>query len=128
VAIAPGVSQEPHAQQVADFLGRYFTAINRHDYQLYAALFDQQMQESAQQFSDGYRSTVDSGATVTGISATAAGLAATVTFTSHQNPADTTDGAACTNWDITLFLEQAGPGYLITRPPPGYHASQQPCS
>lgn len=128
VAIAPGVTPGPVQQQVAAFLGRYFTAINSHRYQIYTGLFDQQMRQSAQQFSAGYGSTVDSGATLTSISATPAGLAATVTFTSHQDSGTAANQVACTDWGITLDLEQTGTGLLIGWPPPGYRASQQPCS
>ena len=50
-------------------------------------------------------------------------LAAEVTFTSHQDPADSPGGEACTNWNITLYLSKSGSGYLIDAPPPGYHAT-----
>ena len=128
VAIAPGVPQGARRRQVAAFLGRYFTAINGHNYQGYARLLGPGMGQSVQQFDQGYGSTVDSGATLTGVSATPGGLAVAVTFTSHQDPADAADGAACTHWSITLYLEPAGPSFLITRPPPYYQAFQESCS
>ncbi len=51
-----------------------------------------------------------------------------VTFTSHQNPADSPNQhESCTDWKISLFLAPGGSGYLIDVPPPGYHASYTAC-
>jgi hypothetical protein len=82
------------------------------------------------QFKNGYRSTADSNETLVGISTASDGdMAAEVTFTSHQNPADSPDHSeSCTDWDITLFLAQGGSGYVIDPAPAGYHASHQGCS
>jgi len=132
ITIGAGASQDPDASSVADFLGQYFTAINDHDYQSYLSLQSPQIQQgmTQQQFEKGYRSTVDSSETLVGISTSPDGdLAAEVTFTSHQNPADSPDQSeSCTNWNITLFLSQDGSGYLIDPAPSGYRASYQPCS
>ncbi len=131
VAIAPGMTEQPGSQQIAAFLESYFNAINDHSFQEYSSLFDQQVRQglTAEQFTSGYRSTIDSGATLTGISTTETGsVAATTTFTSYQNQADSADHTGCTNWEITLYLEQQGSGYLIGQPPPSYHASSQPCA
>ena len=132
VTVAAGVSQDPDASPVADFLDQYFAAINAHDYQSYLALLSSQVQQgmTQEQFDKGYRSTADSGETLVSISPASDGdLAAEVTFTSHQNPADSPDQSeSCTDWDITLFLAQDGSGYLIDPAPSGYHASYQPCS
>ena len=97
----------------------------------YASLLDTPMRQAttAKQFSAGFGSTTDSGATLTGVApAPAAGLAATVTFTSHQQAADSANHSTCTDWDITLFLVPRGSGYVIGAPPPGYHASAQRCA
>lgn len=82
------------------------------------------------QFDQGYRTTADSNETLVGISTASDGdLAAEVTFTSHQNPADSPDQSeSCTDWDISLFLAQGGSGYIVDPPPSGYHASYQACS
>jgi hypothetical protein len=130
VAVAPGVAQEPGAAAATAFLGRYFTAINGHDFAQYASLLDSQLRQglTAQQFSGGYRSTTDSAATLTAVTPAAAGLAAAVTFTSHQQAADSSDHSTCTNWDITLFLIPQGGSYVMTAAPPGYHASSRPCA
>lgn len=132
ITIGAGASQDPNASSVADFLGQYFTAINDHDYQSYLSLQSPQIQQgmTQQQFEKGYRSTVDSSETLVGISTSPDGdLAAEVTFTSHQDPADSPDQSeSCTDWRITLFLSQDGSGYLIDPAPSSYHASYQPCS
>jgi hypothetical protein len=65
---------------------------------------------------------------LTGLSSTPADLAASVSFTSHRNPADSATGTSCTTWDITLYLQTSGTSYLIGSPPPGYQARDQPCS
>jgi len=132
VTITAGASQDANAASVAAFLDHYFTAINNHDYQSYVSLLSPQAQQglTAAQFDSGYRSTADSAETLTGISTAANGdLAAAVTFTSHQNPADSPDQQeSCTDWNISLFLLQSAGGYLIDQPPAGYHASYHACS
>ena len=50
--------------------------------------------------------------------------AATVTFISHQSPADSATHSPCTSWDITLYLESRGNSYLIDLPPAGYQPSR----
>jgi len=131
VAIGPGASPDANAPAVAAFLDRYFTAINARDYQTYSSLLSPALQQgqTEQQFASGYRSTVDSSETLVSISTAANGnLVAAVTFTSHQNPADSPDHQqSCTDWTISLYLEQDGGSYLIDQPPPSYHASYQAC-
>jgi hypothetical protein len=74
-------------------------------------------------FGTGYQSTRDSRARLTGLAATGPeGLAAMVTFVSHQNPADSPDHAACDRWHITLFLKSDGHDYHIRRHRPGFPA------
>jgi hypothetical protein len=129
VAVAPAVAGEAHAQQVAALLTAYFGSINRRDYGGYSRLFIPQMRESVQHFDAGYQSTIDSGAALVGLTAVGAqGLAATVTFTSHQNPADSPNNAACDRWEVALWLIPNGTGYLITHSPAGYHAVVRACA
>lgn len=131
VTVGPAASQNPAASAVAPFLDQYFAAINAHDYPSYLSLLSSKAQQgmTQAQFEKGYRSTADSDETLVGISTASTGdLAAEVTFTSHQDPADSPDHSeSCTNWDITLFLAQGGSGYVIDPAPPGYQASYQPC-
>ena len=130
VALSPGVSGQAEAGSVARFLTQYFAAINDHDYQAYISLFEPAGQQngSAEKFRSGYRTTTDSDETLVALSALANGkLAASLTFDSHQDPADSATGTACTTWGITLYLVPAGTSYLIGHPPASYHASAQPC-
>ena len=48
------------------------------------------------------------------------GLIATVTFTSHQSPAQSVDHSACNAWTLNLYLVPQGTGYLIGPAPSGY--------
>jgi hypothetical protein len=129
VAIAPAVARQADARQVAALLKTYFGSINSRNYLVYSHLFIPQMRESAQHFSAGYRSTIDSGAALAGLSAASGQrLAATVTFTSHQNPADSPDDAACDRWGVVMWLTVADGGYLITRSPATLPPSVQACA
>jgi hypothetical protein len=130
VAVAPALAGVPQARAIVSFLTSYFRAVNAHDYVAYRRLLDPAMQSdvTAARFVSGYRSTVDSAATLTGISRAADGRrAADVMFTSHQAPADGPGSTACTNWSVTLFLEHADSGYLISEPPASYRPSYQAC-
>ena len=130
VAVAPSAASNPAAAQVTALVNSYFTAVNQHDYSAYARLFDQQMQQQNPEssFDSGYATTTDSAETLTSISDTGSGgLAASVTFTSQQNPADSPDNSSCDQWSITFFLVPNGAGYLIGTPPSSYQASYQAC-
>ena len=121
---------QPGRAQVTALVNSYFTAIDQHDYPAYSSLFDQQMQQQNPEssFDSGDATTTDSAETLTGISDTSSGgLAASVTFTSQQSPADSPDNSPCDRWSITLFLVPDGTGYLIGAPPSSYQASYQAC-
>jgi hypothetical protein len=130
VAVASGAAGNPAASQVTALVNGYFTAINTRDYSAYASLLDQQAQQQNPEstFDSGYATTTDSAETLTSISGTGSGdLAASLTFTSHQSPADSPDNSSCDQWSITLFLVPNGAGYLIGTPPSSYSASYQAC-
>jgi len=130
VAAGPGVTGNSAEPAVVAFLNSYFTAINAHNYAAYNALLDPQLQQNDSQstFDSGYATTKDSAETLTGITGTGGGgEAATVSFTSHQSPADSATNSSCTSWTITLYLEPNGTGYLDSPAPSGYHASYQAC-
>jgi len=114
---------------VKSLLVSYLTAINDHDFGQYARLLIRRERQrlTAAGFASGYLSTSDSNATLVGISATGQDVAATVTFTSKQNPVPGMGITGCTNWDITLYLRQHGSGFRIDTPPPGYHAYDHSC-
>jgi len=128
VSVAAGAAGRPHAGAVLTLLDSYFTAINDHDFPAYRRLFIPAIQAGMRHFGAGYASTVDSAATLTGLIVTGpAGLAARVTFTSHQKPAASPDHAACDHWDITLFVRHRAGRYQIRRPQPGFPQSVRAC-
>ena len=123
-------STSPVQPQVVTLVDGYFTAINEHDYSEYSSLLGPQMRQDnpPASFATGYATTTDSAETITGVSGNAdEDLAVTVTFTSHQDPADSPDNNSCTNWGITLYLVPQGSSYLIGTPPSGYAPSYQAC-
>ena len=130
VTVAPAAAGDPAAQQVRLLLERYFTAINKHDYAAYSSLLDAQLRQrdSSSTFASGYATTQDSAETLTAISDNGGGgLAATVSFTSHQSPADSINNSTCTAWTIILYLRPQGSGYLIGAPPASYRPAHQNC-
>ncbi len=128
VSITPGLAGRADARRVGGLLVRYFAAVNHRRYQAYASLFAQRRQLTPRDFAWGYRTSHDSNAVLVGIAALKGGLKATVTFTSHQDPAQSPDHSSCIDWRITLFLYRTGATYLIGMPPPGYRAGLQACS
>jgi hypothetical protein len=131
VTLGPDVSGQPAAATIAAFLGQYFRAINDHDYQAYFSLFTPSGQHglSQQAFNSGASTSADSGETLVALSPAQHGkTAATITFISHQSPAQSATKTACTVWRITLYLRPAGTSYLIGRPPGTYHASAKACA
>jgi hypothetical protein len=123
VTVAPAAAGQPHADRVATLLDSYFSAINQHDFPAYRSLFIPAIRAGMNNFGASYQSTHDSRARLAGLAATGPqGLAATVTFVSHQDPAASPDHAACDRWHITLFIKRDGRGYHIRRHWPGFPA------
>jgi hypothetical protein len=130
VTLAPGIVTDARTSAVENFVIDYFTAINEHSYQAYTALLNPTLRadETPQAFQAGYRSTADSAATITAISAVSPGVTgATITFVSHQNRTDSATDSTCTDWNITLYLQASGTGYVIGPAPSGYHAAYHAC-
>jgi hypothetical protein len=131
VGVAASVTGDAQTPQVVALLDRYFNAINTHNYPGYFGLLttQQQQQISQSQFDKGFASTKDSSETLQTLSAASGGdVTVTVTFTSHQDPADSINGhESCTNWHITMYLQRSGGSYLIGKPPSGYKASYSAC-
>ena len=123
VTVDPAAAGQPHVDRVATLLDSYFSAINQHDFPAYRSLFIPAIRAGMHNFGASYQSTHDSRARLTGLAATGPqGLAAMVTFVSHQNPAASPDHAACDRWHITLFIKRDGRGYHIRRHQPGFPA------
>jgi hypothetical protein len=115
---------------VLAWLDRYFTAINTHDYPAYVSLLDakEAADESQSDFTSGFGTTTDSAATLASISdLSGGGEAASVSFTSHQSPAQSVNDSACDKWTITIYLEPAGSSYVLVPPPAGYQSSYESC-
>ena len=111
-------------------LSHYFNGINTHSYTEYASTLNpaEQAKQTQAEFASGYSSTTDSRMTLTGLSAAGSGgLTATVTFTSHQSPAQSVDKSACNNWTLNLYLVPQGTGYLIGPAPSGYQPTYSDC-
>jgi hypothetical protein len=115
--------------QVVAFLTQYFTAINDHDYQAFVSLLDTRQARAwtPASFAARFGTTTDSKETLTGIAGGSGSEAASVTFTSHQAPAESADGSSCDLWSITLYLTPADSGYVIEDPPPDYAAQVRAC-
>ena len=127
VAATAAAAQQPGEQQVISFLQSYFTAINNHDYGQYAPLVTPSERPSPTVFENGFGTTTDSNATLTGLVPYGTGVAATVKFTSNQSPSASPDGASCDAWHITLFLQPHGSSYRIGPAAPGYQARYHAC-
>jgi hypothetical protein len=129
VTMAPGVRRDAAAAQIEVLVASYFTAVNDHDFQAYRHLLVGPLrgQLSAAQFAQNHGSTRDSAVTLVLISENGPYAAATVTFTSRPDPGTGGAGGTCTLWRETLYLQQQGGRYLVTAPPPGYHATQHTC-
>lgn len=130
VTLSDTAALDPAAPAVLSLVSRYFQAINTHDYQSYRDIHtaDSQTSLDPDTFRLGFESTEDSDAVVTTIGVQPDGQpTAEVTFTSHQNSVDGPNGDTCDQWNITLFLEPDGDGYLIGSAPSTYHASHQAC-
>jgi hypothetical protein len=128
--VAPGVASNPAAPAVEAYLNRYFNSINTRNYGEYNSLLDAQMQQSDSQsgFDSGFATSKDSAEMLTGITDTGGGnLTANVSFTSHQNLADSIDQSACNNWQISLYLVPQGNSYVMTAAPADYTAAYTDC-
>jgi hypothetical protein len=128
VAVGPQAAGAPQVRLVVALLTTYFESINNQNFAEYQSLFVPSIQRMMTHFGSGYAGTFDSGATLTQLVATGPhGLAATVAFISHQNPANSPDGASCDSWLITLFLKQQSNALHIRHPRPGFPQSVLSC-
>jgi hypothetical protein len=130
VTIGPGVTSSAAEPQVETLLSHYFHGINTRDYAEYASTLSpaQQAKQSQSTFESGYSTTTDSGMTLTSLASDgSAGLVATVTFTSHQSPAQSVDHSACNAWTLSFYLVPQGAGYLIGPAPSGYQPTHSDC-
>jgi hypothetical protein len=127
--VLPGAGAAPLAVRRRPFLGRYFAAINAHDYQAYVGLRSPQLPKlTVSQFDSGYGSTTDSAEMLLGVSSASNGdSVAHVTFTSRQSLASSATDSSCTAWDVSLYLVPDSGSYLIGSPPASYQAVSAVC-
>jgi len=128
-ALAAAAAQYPGATAIQAVISQYFQAINGRDYAAYQATQSPGNAMTAPQFQAGFESTQDSDVLITSITTAPDGRpAATVTFTSRQQPKDGPDGESCTNWQVTMFFDGSAGSYTAGAPPAGYHASFGACA
>jgi hypothetical protein len=130
VAVAGSVGSNTATAPVETVLSQYFNGINTHNYAEYSSTLTAQNKANQPQssFQSGYSTTTDSGMTLTSLTSTGGGdLTATVTFTSHQSPADSVDNSSCNNWTLNFYLVPNGTGYLISPAPSGYQPTYSDC-
>jgi hypothetical protein len=130
VTIGQGVTSSAATSQVETLLSHYFHGINTRDYAEYASTLNpaEQAKQSQSHFKSGYATTTDSEMTLTSLASGGSGrLVATVTFTSHQSPAQSVDHSACNAWTLNFYLVPQGTGYLIGPAPSGYTPSHADC-
>jgi hypothetical protein len=130
VSVASSVGSNPATPQVETVLSHFFQGINTHSYPEYISALDAQERAKQTQsaFDHGYSTTTDSGMTLTSLTGTGSGgLAATVTFTSHQAASSSVDNSTCNNWMLTFYLVPQGTGYLDGFAPSGYQPKYSDC-
>jgi hypothetical protein len=131
VAVSSAAQSNLATPQVLAWVESYFTAINAHDYHAYVSLLGPQLAAGVTPagFANGFGSTHDSAATLTGVADRGnGGEAATVSFTSTQDPSQSVNGQdSCDLWTITLYLEPDGSGYLQVPSPYGDTSRHQAC-
>ena len=116
ITVTPEAAQDPSAADVVQLLTAYFTAINNHDYDAHQAQLTRAARAAMtrKQFTSGFRSTVDSEITLTGLSIARDGrLVAEVSFVSRQNAEDGPKGQTCTRWTVGKFFEGQGANLRI---------------
>jgi len=115
VGLGPAAAGAPDASAVQAVLGRYFAAINAHDYDAWAAtvLPSLAVDQPRADWLRGYRSTVDD------IMPTGTGAIATVRYRSLQDPADAPRGLpySCISWQTQLPATGLAAGGLVGAAP-----------
>jgi hypothetical protein len=108
VVVAPALQARPETPEVVALLGAYFSAIDQRDFDaLRRTLVPRAgLPSTAAEFNRRYKSTEDSDVRLLGLGAGPdGGLVASVSFTSHQDPADSPDGVSpCLRWSIAYPL------------------------
>jgi hypothetical protein len=126
VVPAPALTGRPETTAVVALFTRYFDGINRRDYEAVQGTFTDEGRPIRDRatFEDQYRTTRDSDVRVLGIAMTDDGYLVSISFTSHQNPADAPADArsACVTWSMSYpVVRSDGGGLLIAARPNTAH-------
>jgi hypothetical protein len=127
VVPAPALAGRPETTAAVALFTRYFDGINRRDYEAVQSAFTdagRPIRDRAT-FEDQYRTTRDSDVRVLGIASTDDGYLVSISFTSHQNPADAPADAQadCVSWSMTYPVVGTDSGLLIAaKPNTAHHA------
>lgn len=115
VGLSPSAETSPVAQDVADLISRYFTAINRHDYDAWlTTVSTAQAKRDRDDWTTDYSTTRDSDIYISDITA-GKPLTVRMQFTSHQAVkfAPTQLPAECVRWDVTYQVVDEGVGLRV---------------
>lgn len=115
VKLSPSAQATPHARDIADLISRYFTAINRHDYDAWlATVTTAQSQRDRDNWTVDYSTTKDSDVYISDITA-GKPLTVRMQFISHQaiSFAPPQLPAECVRWDVTYQVIDEGVGLRV---------------
>lgn len=115
VALSPSAEAVPRAQEIADLLSRYFTAINRHDYDAWlTTVSTAQAKRDRDSWTVDYSTTYDDDIYISDIEK-GDPTAVRMQFVSHQSlefaPAELP--AECVRWDVTYEVLDEGVGLRV---------------
>ncbi len=115
VTLSASAEAAPHAQEVRDLISRYFTAINRHDYDAWlSTVSTSQAKRSRDNWVNDYQTTHDSNVYISDIYP-GDPLTVRMQFTSHQSVelAPSALPEECVRWDVTYTIMDEGTGLRV---------------
>jgi recombinational DNA repair protein RecR len=115
VTLSPSAEASPHAAEITGLIRRYFTAINRHDYEAWlATVSTAQAKQTELKWIKGYQSTHDSNIYISDINE-GDPITVRMQFVSHQSIelAPTGLKAPCVRWDVTYQIVDEGIGLRV---------------
>lgn len=116
VTLSASAEASPDAQPVEDLLTRYYTAINRHDYDAWlTTVSTSQAKRNRDDWTEGYSTTRDSDVYVSDIYTKGSNLLVRIQFVSHQavQYAPTSLPVDCIRWDVTYLIVDEGTGLRV---------------
>lgn len=115
VTLSPSAQKSPYATDIADLISRYFTAINRHDYDAWlTTVTTAQAKRDRDNWTHDYSTTHDSDIYISDITVGEV-LTVRMQFTSHQDvefaPAEVPE--PCVRWDVIYEVRDEGVGLRV---------------